>query len=169
MLAKKRAAAKARIQTPKIVQDSIDKVTRQVEELRDKLKKGAEDAAAGTQRRATKLVLSVVDFEKTTFDNAFKVISQLQEQSEKAVQNLVEGANWLPKEGKSIVKEWIHMLRTGRGDFKKTVDKSFDLLTDYLERVSKAEETAAKTAAAKAPAKKKAAKKKAAKKIAAAK
>lgn len=162
MLAKKTAAAKARIQTPKIVQESIDKVTDKAEQLRGKLKKGAEDAAAGTQRRATKLVLSVVDFEKTTFDNAFKVISQLQEQSEKAVQNLVEGMNWLPKEGKSIVKEWIHMLRMGRGDFKKTVDKSFDLLTDYLERVSKAEEAAAKTAAAKAPAKKKTAKKKAA-------
>lgn len=167
MVAKKSGAAKAKIQTPKIVQDSIDKVTSKAEELRDTLKQRAEDAAAGTQRRATKLVLSLVDFEKTTFDNTFKVISQLQEQSEKAIQNLLEGAGWLPKEAKSIAREWIHMLRAGRGDFKKTVDKSFDLLTDYLERVSRSEAQAAKAPAFKTIAKKKPAKKKAAKKSAA--
>lgn len=166
MPTKKAGAAKAKIQTPKIVQDSIDKVASKAEELRDNLKKRAEDAASGTQRRATKLVLSVVDFEKTTFDNTFKILSQLQEQSEKLVQNLVEGVGWLPKEGKSIAKEWIRMLRTGRADFKKTVNKSFDLLTDYLDRVSKADGDAAKAPAAKTVTKKKAAKKKAVKKAA---
>ena len=163
MLTKKIAIGKPKVETPKVVKDALDKAAGMAEDLRDLLKKRAEDAASGTQRRATKLVLSVVDFEKTTFDSTFKVVSQLQEQSEKAVQGLIEGAGWLPKEGKSIVREWIRMLRTGRSDFKKTVDKSFDLLTDYLERLNTAEAAAAKAPAAKA-AKKKAVKKKAAKK-----
>jgi len=109
-------------------------------------------------------MLSVIDFQKTTFDNTFKVITQLQEQSEKVIQNLAEDAGWLPKEGVAIVKEWLRMLRAGRADFQKTVDKSFDLVTDYFERVVKTDAAPAaapkKASAKKRPARKKAASKK---------
>lgn len=163
---KKKAIAKSLDKTPKLVKDAIGSITDRAEKLKDTISKRAEDAAAGTQRRATKLMLSVIDFQKTTFDNTFKIIAQIQEQSEKAVQNLVEDAGWLPKEGKTIIREWIRMLRAGRSDFQKTVDKSFDLVTDYFERVVKTEEASVvapkKAASKKRPARKKAASKKAA-------
>lgn len=163
MLKKKDTLLDKLPKTPKIVTDSIDKVANRAEKLKDEISKRAEDAAGQTQRRATKLMLSVVDFQKTTFDNSFKAISQLQEQSERVLQRLSDEAGWLPKEAKSIVHEWMRMMRAGRVDFKKTVDKSFDLVTDYFDRVAKADAAAPKKAAKKAPAKK-AAPKKAAKK-----
>ena len=161
---KKKAVAKSLDKTPKLVKDAIGSITDRAEKLKEKIGKRAEDAAAGTQRRATKLMLSVIDFKKTTFDNTFKVITQLQEQSEKVIQNLAEDAGWLPKEGVAIVKEWLRMLRAGRADFQKTVDKSFDLVTDYFERVVKTDAAPAaapkKASAKKRPARKKAASKK---------
>jgi hypothetical protein len=115
-----------------------------------------------------------VDFQKTTFDNMYKAIAQVQEKSENAVSGMLHDAGWLPGEGKAVVKEWVHLLRSSRADFNKTVGKSFDLITEYLKRVeknkhaapAKKKKAAPKKAAAakKAPAKKKAApKKKAAK------
>ncbi|HNR30552.1 MAG TPA: hypothetical protein PKI11_06660 [Candidatus Hydrogenedentes bacterium] len=162
MAKQKSAVAKTIDKTPKIVKDAVDKITDRAEKLKETISKRAEDAATGTQRRATKVMLSVIDFQKTTFDNTFKIIGQVQEQSEKAIQNLIEDASWLPKEGKAIIKEWIRMLRVGRSDFQKTVDKSFDLVTDYFERVVKAEEAPKPVVAKKSTAKKRPAKKKSA-------
>ena len=166
---KKKAAGKGRAAS--LVSSPLEKVTGQAEKLMEKIQSRAEETASSTGRRACKLVLSVIDFQKTTFDNTFKIISQLQEQSEKMVGSMVTDSAWVPSEGKGVVKEWIKMLQSGRSEFRKTVDKSFDLLTDYFERVQKSGALEA-GAAKKAPAKKRAAKaapKKAATKKAAAK
>lgn len=168
MQKKKKAAAKKRTASiVSTVSTPIEKVSAQAEKLMEKISNRAEDAAASTGRQACKLVLSVIDFQKTTFDNTFKIISQLQEQSEKMVGSMVTESSWVPSEGKGVVKEWIKMLQSGRNEFRKTVDKSFDLLTDYFERVQKSgalEAGAAKKSAKKAAPKKAAAKKAAAKK-----
>lgn len=125
----------------------------------DSLIQRAEGTVDHTVLRAMKLALTVIDFQKTTFDNTFKLLQQLQEQSEKMVQELVKHAAWMPPEGKALVDEWVRTLRGGRSEFKKSVDKSFDLITDYFERVQK--EAKKKPAPKKRPAaKKKAAAKK---------
>jgi hypothetical protein len=160
-------ARKTAQERAKIVQKTLDDAVSRTEKLRDQLEARAEDTADQTRRRAAKLALSVVDFQKTTFDNTFKVITQLQEQSEKIVTSMLNDADWMPKEGKAVVKEWTNLLKSARRDFEKTVDRSFDLISDLLERVGDAKPAKKKKAAAK---KKTAAKKKpAAKKKAAAK
>lgn len=144
------------------VTKSLEGLVGQTEKLRDKLEHRAEETAEQTRRRAAKLSLSVIDLQKTTFDNAFRFVSKLQTQSENAVQEMVQKANWVPAEGKGVVKEWVHMLRSARGEFQRTVDKSFDLLTDYFERIGA--DTHKHKAHAHKPAAKPAAKKKAKKK-----
>lgn len=157
----------------KQVSGSIDSVVDRTEALRKEFDRRVEETAEQTQSRAARLALSVVDLQKTTYDHTFKAIARVQEKSENAVSKVLHDAKWLPGEGKAVVKEWVHLLKTSRNDFNKTVDKSFDLITDYLKRVEaeahKAHKSAAKkkkaSAKAKAPAKKKVvAKKKAASK-----
>lgn len=165
---------KAAKKLQKQISGSLDSVVDKTESLRGEFEKRAEDTAEHTRRRAAKVALSVVDFQKTTFDTTFKLVAQFQSQSEDAISKLLKGSNWLPKEGKSVVDEWVHLLRTSRTDFDKTVNKSFDLITEYLKRIEsegtkksakKSKKAAAKKSVAKkkAPAKKKVAKKKAAK------
>ncbi|MFP4500766.1 MAG: histone H1-like repetitive region-containing protein [Candidatus Hydrogenedentota bacterium] len=159
---KKKTASKG-TRTARMASTPLDKVSSQAEKLMERISNRADEAASSTGRKACKLVLSVIDFQKTTFDNTFKIISQLQEQSEKMVSTMVTDSHWVPKEGKSVVKEWVQMLQTGRSDFRKTVDKSFDLLTDYFERVQK-EGIPSATTAKKSTTKKSTAKKSTAKK-----
>lgn len=150
-----------------VLSNSFDGVVSTTEKLRDELERRAEGAADQTRRRAAQLALSVIDFQKTTFDNSFKLIGQIQEQSEKMVSDLVSDSTWMPNEAKSIVDEWQKMLRGARTEFQRTVDKSFDLIANYLDRVRKDEvsrKPAKKSLAKKAAAKKPAAKKTAARK-----
>lgn len=167
-----KAVDKAAKKLQKQLSGSLDSVVDKTEAIRGEFEKRAEETAEHTRRRAAQVALSVVDFQKTTFDTTFKLVSQFQKQSEDAVSKLLKSSSWLPKEGKEVVDEWVHLLRTSRTDFDKTVNKSFALITDYLKRVESegAKKKSAKPAKKKAAAKKPAAKKKApAKKKAAAK
>lgn len=110
----------------------------------------------GTVRRATKLALNLVEFQKTTFDNTIRVFSALQVQTEKLIQELTVKSNWMPKEGKKVVEEWIKTVNRGRNDFKKTMDRSFDLISAYLKRLQEEESAKGKPAKAKAKSKSKA-------------
>lgn len=151
-----------------MLNDTIDKAIKRTEALRDSLEKSAEDTAEQATRRAAKLALAVVDFQKTTFHNTFKVLGQVQDQSTKAVSGMLLDAEWLPQEGKQVVREWSRVLQDGRKEFEHTVDKSFDLVTHFLKRMQDGKPTKKKAAAAKKPAAKKpAAKKTAVKKPAA--
>ena len=161
-----RKDAKART---KRVSTQFNKVVKRTEKLRSQVESRAEESADQTRRRAAKLAGNVIDFQKTTFDNTFKVVDKLQSQSEDAIAKLLTEGDWMPREGKSVVKEWAKLLKSARKDFQKTVDTSFDLISDLLERLEK-ESAKKKPVAKKKPAKKKAAaKKKPAKKKAAAK
>lgn len=88
-----------------------------------------------TAARAAKLAVNLVEFEKTTFDSAVKLIGSLNDRSEKAVRHALSNATWLPKEGQKLVEEWQHTVRKSLKDFARTVDKSFDLLSKYLARI----------------------------------
>ncbi len=147
-----------------LVNDTIDKAIKRTEDLRDSLEKSAEQAADQTSRRAAKLALAVVEFQKSAFDNAFKVLGQVQDQSTKAVSGMLLEADWLPREGKQVVREWSRVLHDGRKEFEQTVDKSFDLVTHFLDRVQEGKPSKAaakkKVATKKKPAPKKAAAKK---------
>ena len=119
--------------------------------------------ADSTRRRVAKLTISVIEFQKATFDNTIDIIGKLQEQTGKMLHEAVNNLSWAPGEGKEVVDEWIKTVNKGRKDFKQSSDKSFDLIIKFVKRVD--QEQSAKSSATKKPAaKKSSAKKKAASK-----
>lgn len=88
-----------------------------------------------TTARAAKLATNLIAFEKATFSNAAHLLGAINDQSERAIKNALGDATWMPKEGQEFVKEWNRTLRGTLKDFAKSVDKSFDLLSRYVERV----------------------------------
>ena len=74
----------------------------------------------------------MIEFNKTTFDNSFNAMVMLQEQTERAVNMVLEQATWLPEEGKKALSEWVKAYKKGRDDFKKVVDHSFEKVEDFF-------------------------------------
>lgn len=88
------------------------------------------------QQRVGQVALRVIEFEKKTFDRVAKRLGSVQAQADKMVQKRTESAKWMPKEGKQLVVEWIHVMKRGRGDLLKAVDMTFDLSSEFVKRVS---------------------------------
>lgn len=93
-----------------------------------------------TSARAAKLALNWIDFQKTTFDNSLRLLGVLQDQTDKALHQLLGSVPYLPKEGRKVVEEWMRAVRRNRDEFRKAMDRSFDLISHYLERVQSEEE-----------------------------
>ena len=74
----------------------------------------------------------MMDFNKTAFDNSFRAMSALQDQTEKLVISFLEKAPWFPAEGKKIIDEWVNSYKKGREDFKSTADESYQKVLDYF-------------------------------------
>jgi hypothetical protein len=90
----------------------------------------------------------LVEFQKQAFDSTFNALSALQDQQRELMSRLLEGAPALPSEMKQLLEEWGRALDTGRDQFRDTVDRSFETVESYLERLAGEDEPAgAKTAA----------------------
>ncbi len=76
----------------------------------------------------------MLDFNRTTFDNAFGAMCLLQEQSEKMVSSFVEQADWIPGESKKVFTDMAAMFRKGCSEFKKAVDENFGRVEAYFEQ-----------------------------------
>lgn len=164
------SASSARERGEQLVNDARKRGEQMLKEARKrggKMLKNAEDsmdsARAQTQARAAKLATSVVEFQKTTFDNGVDALGRLQKRSDQMIKRMVKEAGWMPGEGKEVVEEWVSTMEKARADFKKATDKSFDLLLKYLKRLEKSSGAAkpkkastAKKAVTKKPAKRKA-------------
>ena len=111
------------------------KPTRLSSSVKKRAAKNMAALAGSTRKRTLKLAINLVDFQKTTFDNAVKMLSAVQTQTEKLIEQLTVQSSWMPNEGKKVVEEWIKTVNRSREDFKRTMDKSFDLLGDYFKRV----------------------------------
>jgi hypothetical protein len=97
-----------------------------------------QDSKVVTKEKAAQQAAALVKLQKRTFDATFKLISRIQQRSEEMLGDYVDGSEWLPEEGRQIVKDWSSMLEEGRAEFQKTMDHSYDLATNYFERVGKA-------------------------------
>lgn len=74
----------------------------------------------------------MVDFNKATFDNSFKAMVMVQEQTEKTVGTILNQATWIPEEGKKAIDESTKACKKGAEDFKKTVDENFKKVEDFF-------------------------------------
>jgi len=89
-----------------------------------------------------KIVRQMIGFYKTTFDSSFNAMMILQEQTEKMVRVLLNQAAWFPEEGKTAVEEWLATYKTGRDEFKSTIDESYKKVESYF-KIYKSEDKSA--------------------------
>ena len=84
------------------------------------------------------ILRQMIEFNKTTFDNSFKTMVMLQEQTERMVNTIMAQTTWLPEEGKKVLNEWVKAYKKGRDDFKKLVDESYKNVEDFFASAEKA-------------------------------
>jgi hypothetical protein len=105
--------------------------------LRTQFNAQAGKAGGKAKVQTAELAVKLARVQRAALAKGFKVLAQVQERGEKAIKDHLDDATWLPGEGKDIVREWSRTLNDGRDEFRKTVDKSYELLGSYLERVEK--------------------------------
>jgi hypothetical protein len=83
---------------------------------------------------------NLVELQKRAFDSTFNAISALQDQQRELMSRLLEGAPAVPSEMKQLLDEWANALESGREQFRETVDRSFESVESYLDRLAGGEE-----------------------------
>jgi hypothetical protein len=78
------------------------------------------------------LLKQMIDFNRTTFDNAFSTMKMLQEQAEKTANGCLDQVTWLPKAGRTVVNDWIKVCKKGRDSFKGSVEEGFNKVEALL-------------------------------------
>ncbi len=78
----------------------------------------------------------LVEFQKQAFDSTFNALSALQDQQRELMSRLLEGSPAVPGEMKQLIDEWTRALESGRAQFRDTVDRSFETVESYLERLA---------------------------------
>ena len=86
----------------------------------------------------TQVLKQMMDFQKTTFDNAFSAMVMMQGQAEQMANNLIDQATWLPEEGRKAITDWVEAYKKGREDFKGMVDENFAKVESFFEETQKA-------------------------------
>ena len=74
----------------------------------------------------------MMDFNKAAFENTFKMMTMLQEQTEKMTASTLEQATWLPAEGKKAMNDWLNAYKSGFENFKKTTDENFKKMESFV-------------------------------------
>ncbi|MGA7875389.1 MAG: hypothetical protein WCA08_06975 [Desulfoferrobacter sp.] len=78
------------------------------------------------------MMKQMIDFNKAAFENAFNTMTLLQDQTERMTNMFLEQATWLPKEGRKVIDEWMKAYKTGRDNFKGSMDDAFKKVENYF-------------------------------------
>ncbi len=60
----------------------------------------------------------MLDFNKSTFTNAFNAMTMAQDQTETMTNSFLDQAAWLPAEGKKAIQDWLDACKKGRNGAK---------------------------------------------------
>jgi polyhydroxyalkanoate synthesis regulator phasin len=74
----------------------------------------------------------MVAFNKTTFDNNFRAMQALQEQTERMVNKFWEKSPIFPDEGKKAIADWMEAYKKGCEELKSTMDENFKKVEDFF-------------------------------------
>lgn len=77
-------------------------------------------------------IKQILDFNQKAFDNAFKTLSTLQDETESIVSRFMEKSSWITPEGKKIVSQMSEAYRKGRSDFKTLADENYRKAFEYF-------------------------------------
>ena len=68
----------------------------------------------------------MIEFNQTTFNNAFNAMVLLQDQLEKTASAALHQASGLPAEGRKAIEQWAEAFKSGRNNFKQQIDNGFE-------------------------------------------
>ncbi len=71
------------------------------------------------------IIKQMVEFNQSAFDNAFKAIVTIQDQTEEIAGKMMDQADWLPAEGRQVIDNWVDVFKTSRQNFKVQVDNNY--------------------------------------------
>ncbi|MFO7570257.1 MAG: hypothetical protein R6W75_10715 [Smithellaceae bacterium] len=74
----------------------------------------------------------MIVFNKTAFDNNFRAMQALQEQTERLVNQFWEKSPMFPEEGKKAITDWMKAYKKGCEDFKIAVDGNFEKVESFF-------------------------------------
>jgi hypothetical protein len=80
----------------------------------------------------------VIGLNRVAAENTWKVLSLLQDQTERTTHAILEQGNKVATEGQRILNEWIEEYKRGQAALKKTVEENFVLLEGLLPGTEKA-------------------------------
>ena len=81
----------------------------------------------------------MIDYHKAAFETYYNSVQMLQEQTTKALDNMLKQSPWIPAQTKSFINEWISIYKKVTADFKESVDQNYAKMEEFL---NKAPETA---------------------------
>jgi hypothetical protein len=68
----------------------------------------------------------MIEFNQTTFNNAYDAMVLLQDQFEKAARAALDQAHGLPAEGRKAIENWSEAFKDGRKNLKQQIDSGFE-------------------------------------------
>ena len=90
-----------------------------------------------------KTVKQLIDYHKAAFETSFHSVLMLQDQSIKALDNILQQSPWLPEQTKAFVNEWTNIYKKVTADFKEAADQNYSKLEEFL--IKDAEASKSKT------------------------
>jgi hypothetical protein len=68
----------------------------------------------------------MIDFNQTSFSNAFNAMVLLQDQFEKVANTALDQIPGVPAEGRKAVENWAGAFKENRNNFKQQIDSGFE-------------------------------------------
>ncbi|HVS63906.1 MAG TPA: hypothetical protein VMT85_10450 [Thermoanaerobaculia bacterium] len=106
---------------------------------RAKTAKSTGATAPGRRLRVPARVLELqkraIERQRSAFDTTFSAIQSFEEGRESAIHNLLASSALVPKEWRLMAEAWIENARQGREGFRQTVDTSFGLVDQLVDRL----------------------------------
>ena len=76
-----------------------------------------------------------IEMQRKTLGRLFDTVSGLQERNEDAWLRFIDGMNFVPEEAKTLQQTWVELSRSGREEFRGAMTQTFDLMSQYTDRV----------------------------------
>jgi hypothetical protein len=75
----------------------------------------------------------MINYQKAALETGFNSLIMLQEQTAKAVDNVLKQSPWIPAQTKSTISEWASMYKKGTMDLKEAADQNYSKIEAFFE------------------------------------
>lgn len=72
-----------------------------------------------------KLVNQMIEFNQTTFNNAYDSMVLMQDQFESIANKALDQTNMVPEQGRRAMESWAQLFKNSRKNIKKHIDDGF--------------------------------------------